>query len=233
MSRLPKASDVVVTAIRDRILRQRLPVGHRLPSEVELAAELGVGRVAVREALRLLERDGLVEVRRGVTGGVFVRHPELGQVSDVISLLFATRSTTIAEWVEFRLLLEPTAAELAARHATAEQREVFAVHAAAAGVDLAYVPDLHLAVAEASGNSVLAVSLESLRRPFTEHFRPRLISEADLEATSAAHIRISERILAGDAPGARRAMTRHLTGYRDYMEQRGLMSAPLINLDQR
>ncbi|NNG18607.1 hypothetical protein HJ590_03275 [Naumannella sp. ID2617S] len=89
--------------------------------------------------------ERLVEVRRGVTGGVFVRHPGLGQVSEVISLLFATRSTTIAEWVEFRLLLEPTAAELAAR----------------------------------------------------------------------------------------RAMTRHLTGYRDYMEQQGLMSAPLINLDER
>lgn len=229
-SRIPKASDLVLTRLRERIINESLPVGHRLPSEAELAAELGVGRVAVREAFRLLERDGLIEVRRGVHGGVFVRHPDLSQVSDVISLLFATRGTSIAEWVDFRLLVEPAAAELAAAHATDEQREVLQLHAEGAELELADVPDLHMVIAEASGNTVLATALAALHRPFSDHFRPRLISEEDLHATAAAHRRISERILTGNGPAARRAMTRHLEAYRDYMVARGLLDQPLIHL---
>src|SRR5699024_3756987 len=114
--RLPKVSDLVVSALRERIINQQLPVGSRLPSEAELMEELNVGRVTVREGLRLLERDGLLEVRRGTTGGNFVRHPDIEQVSESISVLLGIRGTRLREFVEFRQLVEPEAAALAAQH---------------------------------------------------------------------------------------------------------------------
>lgn len=228
-ARLPKASDAVVGGLRRWIISQDLPVGHRLPGEVQLAERYGVGRAAVREALRLLERDGLVEVRRGVNGGIFVRHPEINQVGEVVSLLFATRGTTIGEWVDFRLLVEPAAAELAAANAGPEQRaELAAAVAPEAGVDLPHVPDLHIVIAEASGNGVLAVALGAMRASFDEHFRPSRISDEDLAATDAAHRKIARRIIAGDGPGARRAMQVHLNSYRDYMRDQGLLGEPFI-----
>lgn len=227
--RLPKASDAVVQGLRSWIISRELPVGHRLPGEIELAERYGVGRAAVREALRLLERDGLVEVRRGVNGGIFVRHPEIGQVGEVVSLLFATQGTTIGEWVDFRLLVEPAGAELAARHATEAQREQLSTPTdAAESVDLPHVPDLHMMVAQASGNGVLAVALGAMRPSFDEHFRPSRISDSDLAATDAAHRKIVRRILAGDGPGARRAMTVHLLAYQDYMRAQGLLTEPFI-----
>lgn len=228
-SRLPKASDAVVEGLRRWIISRNLPVGHQLPGEIELADRYGVGRAAVREALRLLERDGLVQVRRGVRGGIFVRHPEIGQVGDVVSLLFATRGTTIGEWVDFRLLVEPAAAELAATHASGAQRdELAAAIDPTAAVDLPHVPDLHIVIAEASGNGVLAIALGAMRASFDEHFRPNRISDSDLSATDAAHRKIARRIIAGDGPGARRAMTVHLNSYRDYMREQGLLTEPFI-----
>lgn len=225
--RLPKASDLVVSGVRRHIITRRLPVGAPLPSESELMAEYGVGRVAVREAFRLLERDGLIEIRRGVNGGVFVRHPDISQVSEVISLLFAVKNTTLREFVEFRQLVEPAAAAHAAKNISAEQREQLAV-ILRVDEDLAHVPDLHLLVAEATGNGVLALALNALRHPFQEHFRPGRIDAGHMRETSAAHAKIAKRILAGDASGAQRAMTVHLAAYRDYLERENLMEEPII-----
>lgn len=225
--RLPKASDLVVTALRERIIARRLPVGAQLPSETDLMAEHQVGRVTVREALRLLERDGLIEVRRGTKGGIFVRHPEIHQVSEVITLLFGVNETTLREFVEFRQLVEPTAAALAATNISPEQREQLA-RMVADDEDLIRVPDLHVLVAEATGNGVLAVALNALHHPFGEHFRPSKINSDHMRETSAAHSKIARLILEGDADGARRAMSVHIDAYRDYLEREELLDEPII-----
>lgn len=225
--RLPKASDLVVTALREHIISRRLPIGAQLPSETELMSEYQVGRVTVREALRLLERDGLVEVRRGTKGGIFVRHPEIHQVSEVITLLFGVNETTLREFVEFRQLVEPTAAALAASNITAEQRDQLS-RMVDDDEDLPRVPDLHLLVAEATGNGVLAVALNALHHPFGEHFRPSKINSEHMRATSAAHSKIARLILEGDADGARRAMSVHIDAYRDYLDREDLLDAPII-----
>ena len=124
--RIPKASDVVIAEIRERILFHRLPVGTRLPNETELMEQYGLGRVTIREALRVLERDGLVDIRRGPTGGIFVRHTDISQVSDAMAMLFRFSDTTLGEASEFRSLLEPRVARLAALNATDAQLEQIA-----------------------------------------------------------------------------------------------------------
>jgi GntR family transcriptional repressor for pyruvate dehydrogenase complex len=79
--REPKASIAVAAELRERIARGELVVGQSLPVESELMIESGVSKGVMREALRILEQQGLIEVRRGVGGGPRVRHPSIAEAS--------------------------------------------------------------------------------------------------------------------------------------------------------
>lgn len=225
--RIPKASDYVVNAIRSEILGGNLAVGTRLQSETELADRFGLGRVTVREALRLLERDGLVTIRRGPSGGIFVSHPNISQVSEALALLLRMRNTSLGAFAAFRLQVEPLVTELAAINATDEQRErILAVARADLGVER--TADLHDMVAEASGNDVFEFTLKAMHVALDSHFREERITAENRDGTRRAHERIAERIAARDPAGARAAMERHLLTYQEYLETSGLIDEPVI-----
>jgi len=226
--RIPKASDIVVSAVRSRIINERLAVGFRLPSEAELMEEFGLGRVTVREALRLLERDGLIEIKRGPGGGILVQHPDISQVSDAISLLFSLQQVTLREFLVFRQLVEPAAAALASVHATEGQRRTLLQFADADRPHLATVVDLHVLIGKCAGNGVVGLVLQALHSPFTVHFRNEKIRNQDYEGTAKAHRRIAQAIWRGDAGGAERAMKRHLDAYETYLEEAGLIDEPIV-----
>src|SRR5437868_4409242 len=78
---LARASQVVAAELRSMILLGELDTSDRLPPEAEFAEQLGISRHHLREALRLLEQDGLVQVKRGHTGGIFLKQPN----ADVLS----------------------------------------------------------------------------------------------------------------------------------------------------
>src|SRR5690606_30925903 len=82
-----------------------------------------LGRVTIREALRILERDGLVRTKRGPSGGSFVRHPDVDQVSQAVAMLLRIKGPTLGDFAEYRLTLEPKIAELAAINATDEEKD--------------------------------------------------------------------------------------------------------------
>ena len=121
--RLPKAADVIVSAIRRKIVIERLPAGTVLPSESELTEMYGLSRGSVREGLRLLEQDGLIEIKRGPGGGIRARQPNISNAGYVASLRMSMMDTTAAELISFRIQIEPYAAELAAENGTEEQRQ--------------------------------------------------------------------------------------------------------------
>jgi DNA-binding FadR family transcriptional regulator len=73
--RVPKTAELVAAEIRNGILDGSLRPGNRLPSESTLMSSFGVSRPSLREALRLLEAEELVDIRRGVHGGAVVRRP--------------------------------------------------------------------------------------------------------------------------------------------------------------
>ena len=81
MLRAVKASIAIAAELRSRIARGELAPGAPLPVEDELVVELGCSKPVVREALRILETEGLVEVRRGVGGGPRVRHPSISEAA--------------------------------------------------------------------------------------------------------------------------------------------------------
>lgn len=226
-ARLPKASDLVVGWVRERILSGAWEPGTRLPNENELMSTFGVGRVSVREAIRLVERDGLVDVRRGAAGGVFVRRPAPNELSESFSIMLAVEGCTVREAVELRMMLEPEAAAAAARNVTDHPLRQHLEEESVAE-DLGSLHGLHVRLAEISGNRGLHLVLAALEHVMSERLRPERLSDADLRGTSAAHRKIARRVLEGDADGARRAMQHHLEAYLDYLQDQEIADLPVI-----
>lgn len=116
-----RAFEAIVDQIREAIFRRRYRVGERLPSERELAAQFGVARHAVREAIRVLEHSGMVSVRRGSRGGAFVAEPRSEAKGSLLDAAMHARGVSIEDLFRSKMLIEPQVAEIAAVEATEKE----------------------------------------------------------------------------------------------------------------
>lgn len=112
-----KVSHLLAADLRRQILSGQLAADQQLPPEAELTSQLQISRETLREALRILESQQLVEIKRGRGGGAVVRQPGLDSVAQYVSLLLQVRKTTVAHLEEVRTVIEPPAAELLAQQA--------------------------------------------------------------------------------------------------------------------
>ena len=112
--RAPKIPQVLAHQLRKNIARGDLKAGDVLPNEEQLRAAFGVSRTAIREAVRILEAEGLLEVIRGARGGVLVKPADFRLVARATDIVLRTSRTSIADMYEMRVLIEPAAARLAA-----------------------------------------------------------------------------------------------------------------------
>jgi len=122
--RVPKAAQLIANSIREQIASGALSAGSPLPNETDLMAHFAVARPTAREALRILEAEGLLEIVRGAHGGARVRTPDVGAAARHCAVLLQLQGTTAAEVYEVRLMLEPTAARLAAERAPREAADI-------------------------------------------------------------------------------------------------------------
>ncbi|WP_406688882.1 FadR/GntR family transcriptional regulator [Saccharopolyspora sp. ID03-671] len=171
-ARKVRTYEQVMSQIEQRILDGRLAPGDRLPSEREFAQLLGVSRPSLREALRVLEALGVVDVRpgRGPEGGtVFLGHPGTG-FSMLLKMQLALGHFDPAEVLRTRLTLEEWAMTEAARHAT--QADHLALRAILDQMDSPHLTardfnrldtEFHVRIAESTGNSLAAHLMGSLR----------------------------------------------------------------------
>jgi DNA-binding FadR family transcriptional regulator len=104
--------------IRARIAAGELRPGDKLPAERELAQQLGVGRNALREALRSLEIAGMLELRKGVKGGAFIRNGDPARMDAVMQDMFSLGSISLAELAEAREHVQDLVMRLACERAT-------------------------------------------------------------------------------------------------------------------
>lgn len=201
---------------------QRLAAGIRageldeegwLPSERQLAEQLGVSRPVVREATKRLELQGLVEVLHGVGTKVVDRlHSPL---NGSLELLLPNEADRLRQLNETRQAIEPQAARLAAeRSKPAHRRELKAIHerlAAAETAEQAILQDLafHRAVAEASGNVIFRTVLDSLA-DLGRATRQRTIGRNGWDTPIAHHAEILAAIERRDGAAAESAMRRHV-----------------------
>ncbi|GAA2807390.1 FadR/GntR family transcriptional regulator [Saccharopolyspora taberi] len=196
--------------LRELLRQERWPVGARLPNEVRLAAELGVGRSSVREAVRLLAREGLLDVRHGA--GTFVAERPAEPVEVML------RRARLLEVYEVRRALEVEAARLAARRVRPEDAEALTERLRRRQELLGGTPgefvdadlEFHREVVELSGNAVLLGLFDSVRPLLREALVDAVVHEPDLPDVSCAHADLLAALHRGDADAAIAATERNL-----------------------
>jgi GntR family transcriptional repressor for pyruvate dehydrogenase complex len=108
----------VVDQIQGAILDGHIKAGDKLPSERELCEMLGTSRGTLREALRVLEQKGLIEIRLGVGGGAIVKDPGGKQITESLAMLIRSQKISLSHLAEFREEVEGTVTRMAAERAT-------------------------------------------------------------------------------------------------------------------
>jgi DNA-binding FadR family transcriptional regulator len=229
-ARTPKAAEILAHEIRRQILSRGLQPGDQLPSEAEIITQRGVSRATVREALRLLEFEGMIVVKRGARGGVLVSEPSPAHVARSLALLLTVGEATWRDLFTFRKLIEPAAAAAAAVNATDEQRAALTRIADEAGRDgTGYAHHVfHVVMAETSGNQIFSLVLAAIEQAVHWFAADEDLGEWDTEGAAQAHIRIAAAVAAADDRKAERLMRRHLEAFEAAAGEAGMMDKPLL-----
>jgi DNA-binding FadR family transcriptional regulator len=220
--RVRKAYEQVADQLRDLIARGELARGDRLPNESLLAAEFGVSRATVREALRLLAAQDLIRTAKGAGGGSYVTLPSADHISEFLrsslNLLTEAQHVSLEELLEAREALEVPAARLAAHRrlrAAIPQQPL-----RLAPLDqFAYNEEFHRAVIEVCGNTLLAIAAQPIFTVLQTNLARSTLGRRFHRAVNDHHRTIAAAIEAGDAHTAEREMYAHLEFLRPFYEK--------------
>jgi DNA-binding FadR family transcriptional regulator len=168
--RLREKPKQIATEVRDLIVRGELSEGDSLGHEPELVERFGVSRPSLREALRILETEGLISVVRGVLGGVVVHAPSQKMTARTAALVLQARNVSLADVFEARSLIEPVAVRVVA---SSRGRKAAAAHLRACIEEQGRVIDdpdafgranarFHERIVALAGNQTLAIVAEML-----------------------------------------------------------------------
>ena len=222
IKREPVATQVARKLV-EYLLSGAVEPGTRMPSERQLAEAFGVGRSAMREAIKALSLIGLVEVRQG--DGTYLRKADSALLPEVIEwgLLLGERRTM--DLVEARQEIEIVIAGLAAKRRTAVDIEALRQilgrmeRAATASAFVEADVQFHVRLAEASDNLVLRdihASVQALLRTWIARV---LAQDGARDPSYSEHVPIFEAVAAGDAAAAQIAMERHMTSAAGRLQQ--------------
>lgn len=218
-----RAHELVIAAIEDQIMSGALEVGDPLPPERELAARLQVSRAGVREAIRVLEGQGVVtaSVGAGAEAGTFIAAMPSAALTRFLRLHVALSNFPMADIVDARVMLERNSAGLAAVHATEAQLTAIRLPLTAMDDDgRGCEPfndadtDFHVAIAEASGNRLVAdmtIAIRaSLRAPILAAMQKVVDWPAQACRLQGEHHGIYRAIAGHDAAQAADLTERHI-----------------------
>lgn len=193
-----------------------VPGGERLPAERELAERMGISRVTLREVLKVLADQGLVESRRGRYGGTFVLHRPDAHGEDELRRRVA--DADVEDTLRFREVLEVGAAGLCAAHGLTDQGAK-RLRTALSSTHDAPLADyrradtlLHLTLAELSGSPTLAARYAAVRATLNDLLDCIPLLVRNLEHSQQQHSALVEAVLDGDADAAREVMREHCEG---------------------
>jgi DNA-binding FadR family transcriptional regulator len=220
-------ADLVAGNLRSRIILGELQDGDELPPEATLLEEFPVSRPTMREALRILETEGLIRIRRGKRGGCVVHVPTPESAAYHLGLVLQSSRVALADLALARQMLEPVCAAQAAarkdrRRVARELGRLTDESEPLLGRGAEFTASLlefHRALVASSGNRTLEILLGTLEQVWSrqeQQWAERVAEASDYpdepaqRAALAAHRRIVARIADGDAEGAARAARRHL-----------------------
>lgn len=236
--RPPRMADLVADRLRQRILSGDLDDGDLLPKEEELREEFPVSKPSIREAMRILEAEGLVTVRRGNRGGAVVHKPTQAHAAYTLGLVLAASSVEIDDVAQALREVEPICAALCAQRPD-RMTTVVPLLEAAHEKTMTQVEALinatrgsrsfHETMVQQCGNRTLAVVVGAMEKMWSAHERSwaewaeeeedPIPIEQRLEALDA-HRQLIDLIAAGDATGARRLAEEHLASVQLYPASR-------------
>jgi GntR family transcriptional repressor for pyruvate dehydrogenase complex len=167
----PRAFEIVCERIREQVADGRLKRGDKLPPERLLAEQLGVSRLAIREALRSLENAGLVVLERGPKGGAFIQGGSDGQMTELMQDMMALGTITLSDLTEARIFILGSVARLACERATEEDIRLIeenvkmnevAIETGSRETRLAHATEFYTRLAFATKNRVMMLVVRSL-----------------------------------------------------------------------
>ena len=221
--RTPRAFEGVAEQIRQAIFKGKLVAGDRLPPERELARVFGVSRTALREALRVLERSGLLRIHHGAAGGLFVTDNAAEAVGQAFMTLFHLNGLTVADFYQARRLLEVPVTEEVARQRRPKVLALLEQNLSdyAARPDVTRAREFHLIIAGALGNRLIEQLMQAmanfaeivgLDQEFDERVWTRVLKD---------HRQIYEAIRDGDPEQTRKLMSAHLRLLETFLSKAG------------
>jgi GntR family transcriptional repressor for pyruvate dehydrogenase complex len=184
--RSPKTAELVAQTLRRMIVEGQLKDGDFLPYEADLMAHFQVSRPTLREAVRVLESDRLVEVRRGSRTGAKVRVPGPETVARPGALLLAVSGTTLGDVMAARIGIEPYAARLLADDGSKDAHEELRrlvdniPLAREAGTVAQASAELHRRLVELSGNATLAMIAGMLHEISERHTSAAILRDQNV-----------------------------------------------------
>ena len=213
-----RISEIIVEQIRLLMRQGQLKPGDRLPSERDLCERFGVSRVTVREALRMLESSGLVEIRVGARGGAFVTAPSSDRVGEGLADLLTLSVISAADVTEVRMMLEAGIVPLVCERATEEDLAALdeicrRSEAALASGDYTMNMSLefHIRVAQATHNPAIAVLVESFSGPILMSLQQAHEAAPEMgERGTREHEEFIAAVRRRDVDTASRIMLEHL-----------------------
>lgn len=211
-------SGQIVAQISTLIRNGQLKPGDRLPAERELVNTFGVSRVTVRDALRVLEVMGLVEIRVGSAGGAFVTTPTTGVIGETLSNLLMMRSFEPEQIAEVRLVIELGIFDLVTERVTAEDiaelRDLCARSKQkfkSGDYDTHLSTEFHRRLAAAAHNPAVTMLSESFSGPLAmTAMRAKEVRRNVHKKTVDEHTEIVEALAAEDTERARSTLIAHL-----------------------
>jgi GntR family transcriptional regulator, transcriptional repressor for pyruvate dehydrogenase complex len=213
-----RISEIIVEQIRLLMRQGQLKPGDRLPPERDLCERFGVSRVTVREALRMLESAGLVEIRVGARGGSFVTVPSSNRVGEGLADLLTLSVISAANVTEVRLILEVGIVPLVCERATEDdlaelekicERSEVALRNGDYTMDMSL--EFHARVAQSTHNPALEMLVESFRGPILMSLmEAREVAPEMGGLGTQEHERFIEAVRRRDCDDAARIMREHL-----------------------
>lgn len=231
----PRVAEMVADILRERIVDGDLADGDLLPKQDVLLDELGVSRPSIREAMRILETEGLVSVRRGNVGGAEVHAPKASTAAYMLGLVMQSRHVDLDDLAQALRILEPACAALCAgREDRTEQvvprlREVNKT--AEAHLDdgpefTRLARRFHDEMVESCGNTTMILLVGTLETLWSAH-EARWADNVDAEGrypdvglrrlVLRAHARLIDAIDRGDADLTHRTALKHLGESQSYV----------------
>jgi len=213
--------EVMRDDLRDKILSGTIPAGQLLPSERTLVEEYGSSRGSVREAIRALEVEGLIEVNRGRFGGSRVVVPRRDRLVHLVDIFVRANGVSLSAMLDCRSAIEPMMARLATRSITDEDlRDLEALHEKFVNsVDdiktyRAVNYEWHLRIARISGNEPLLALIEPILSIASSSLEyEQVTTPENRQRAIVAHSEVMSALRARDEQHAALAMEAHLTSY--------------------